>query len=446
MVNSTLSQPLPQTSVHHEPISHHAKNSKLGSRNVLRETGSVKFQKNDIDTNIQLSVFGIFTHIHRLGSALTAPAEFLVGKFQIMSTGKSDFKFSFKIKLVCFGAFTVAVIIVSLPAALLRAFTTKFRKNYSYSPAIPPTSARKTASNHPSMTPTKELKIMTWNTGLGPDIMSVTNRLNKQKKRINDLMKMIIKKQPNVIALQEVFDDAATNALVKGLNQNGYDCIHSIHSTSPIALSSGLLLAVKRNSGIKLTIEEIKTFKFTNLKGPDAYSGKGAVGVKLRVSTDDGINKKLLVLNTHLQASYDDKGYGHVRQQQIRSLAHTVNQWKRQDIDQKASVILCGDLNFAQNPLEQTDLVSEYPEQIKTLTEAQLFNPNAAAQQQVEGSFYQLKVKEDEKPYLTKSLIDYIFLSNDLKEGTSEVVKLNIKNPNALSSDHCPVMQSVQLG
>lgn len=408
---------------------------------VLPEIASVKFLPGDIDRKINLSAWGIFKFVHRFGSVLTSPAESAANRLHKMSDTEKAYSFTLRIKLACFGAFTCAILIASLPAACMRGLMTKFRKPFSYSPATLQPFSKDQSSQ------TKKLKIMTWNTGLGMPIMSRENRLNNPADRVDAVLNMILlEQQPNVVALQEVFDEPTKEKLVRKLNKQGYDCVHSVNAYSPLAESSGLLLAVKRHSGITLEIDKIKVFKFTNLAGPDAHSNKGAVGVRVHVNAGHGKGKKLLILNTHLQASYEDHGYGNVRKEQTKALAQVIDQWVQRE-GMNTSVILCGDMNFARQPVEKTDTADEYQEQIANLQQgAGLFNPNEEAPRK-EGSFYQLKVKRGEKAHLVNSVIDYIFLSNDLRKAakSSRIIPLNIDDPASLPSDHCPVIQHLKI-
>lgn len=404
---------------------------------VLLKTNVKKFQPGEIDAEIQLCDSGVKT-LHDFGKALTAPAERMLEDFQTTKLGKEgeeDSTFALKVNLTFCGVFTIGALIAAAPAVLLRGIAANFRKDFSYSPAVP----TQVSENHP---PVNELKVMTWNTGMGPGFMSIDNRLKKPEERIDAVLDMIMEQQPNVLALQEVFDENATNEITRRLNEKGYDCIHTINSSS-IGLSSGLFLAVKRNSGIKLAIEEIKVFKFTNLAGPDKFSAKGVVGARIRVSTGEGPDKKFLILNTHLQASYEDTGYGHIRMEQTRAIAGAIDKWKNKR-DAQASVILCGDMNFGNKPLEKTDLEGEYKAHMEILSNTQLYNPNEADQKESIGSFYQLKGKVISR---ASSVVDYVFLSEDLRttQRDCRIIELNPATPADFSSDHCPVVQTMSL-
>lgn len=418
---------------------------------ILEEVTSLKFTKNDLDKRIYSFSQGVFDIIFRLGRVQTKPFHLVVERFQTLRYQEKNLSLLIKIRMLALVIICIPAAVIATPGAVMQAFANKFNKNFYYSPSSPQPLKFKDSKQQKS----SALTFMTWNTGLGPGFISIDNRLKKPLERVDAVVETIKNQNPSVVALQELFDVEATEAVVKKLNDMGYDCIHSILSNSALGLSSGLLLAVKRDADVQMKIEEIKVWKFKNLVGLDQISNKGLLGVKIKISSREGTEKILNVFTTHLQASYDEAGYGEVRQAQISAMVDKINAWASKS-DPLNGVVVCGDFNFGFQPLEKADAKkliplhpssefsgedNEYIVQMNELARANLFDPNQAAQDGKQGSFYDLK---QGAPYKVKSVVDYILVNESLKNaiGPSEIIELDVKN---LPSDHSPVVQHLEL-
>lgn len=419
---------------------------------ILEEVTTLKFKRNDIDKRIYSFSKGLFDIILKLGRVQTKPFQLVVERFQTLRYQEKNLSLFIKIRMLGLVILSIPAGVVAAPGLIMEAFAKKFHKNFYYSPSSP-----KPISNVgiDVKDQKKYLTFMTWNTGMGPGFMSIDNRLKKPLERVDSLIETIKGQNPSVIALQELFDGEATEEVVKKLNELGYDCIHSVLSTKAMGLSSGLLLAVKREADVKIKIEEIKVWKFKNLEGADSLSNKGLLGAKITINANNGLEKNLNIFTTHLQASYDDAGYGQVRQEQISAMVNKINTWTAQS-DRMNGVVVCGDMNFGYQPLEKTDAKkliplhptkelqkeeNEYLVQMNEFARARLFDPNQAAQDGKQGSFYELKKGS---PHKIKSVVDYILVNDSLKtaSGPSEIIELDVNN---LPSDHSPVVQRLAL-
>lgn len=418
---------------------------------ILQEVTSFKFKDKDINKRIASFTWGIFDIIYYLGRLQTRPIHRIAERFQNLRYKDDSISLLTKIRMTFLVIICIPTAILTIPGAAMLAFAKKFSKNFSYSP----TSEQPNPITANSLLNQNALKIMTWNTGLGPGFMSIDNRLKRPQERVENVLDMIKSQDPHIVALQEVFDSDAKDKIIEQLNDQGYDCIHSVLSSDPLALSSGLLLAVKRNSSVKISLEEIKVWQFKNLAGPDAFSNKGVLSVRIKLSTENGQEQKLYIFNTHLQASYSDAGYGEVRQEQVAAIVSKVNAWSNSQGESHRSIV-CGDLNFGHAPLEVLDdrkltaihpskenekEDNEYYVQMQEFARAQLFDPNEAAQQKGEGTFCELKKGN---PYRVKSVVDYILVSESLKttSSSSKIVDLNLNN---LPSDHYPVVHQLAM-
>lgn len=418
-------------------------------QSVLTEVSSTKLKKVDINSSINSFAFSVFHFIYHFGRVQTKPFKLLAERFQEIRFEDSTHSINryAKIKLLSIAVCSIVVGLLSIPGFSLTYFAKFFSRNFCYSPAQLKSESKRGIQDH------NQLKVMTWNTGLGPGFMSIDNRLKKPEERIDSILEMIDQQDANILSLQEVFDEDATNLLVQELNKRGYDCVHSVLGSSSITLSSGLLLAVKRESGIHLEIEEIKVWKFRNLAGADALANKGLLGLKLNM-VRYGVSQTLHLFNTHLQASTESSGFGDVRQEQVAAISNTVKQWTKGA--KKSGVVLCGDLNFGLIPLEKSDdkkLIplhpsaspekkDEYDVQFEEFEkQAQLFDPNRNAQSSQSGTFYDLK---NGTPQKVKSVIDYILTNEYLRkaQGSTKVINLNI-NDKLMPSDHCPLVHEL---
>jgi endonuclease/exonuclease/phosphatase family metal-dependent hydrolase len=231
---------------------------------------------------------------------------------------------------------------------------------------------------------------------------------------------------------------------VKALNNKGYDCIHSVLTRGVTQIPSGLFLAIKRKNGLEFLIKEVRTWKFTNGADADVKSNKGMLGLKLSIQQGPK-QKDLYLFNTHLQASYGEKGYSNIRKAQVTAMAEKIQNWTNNRTD---DVLLCGDLNFGASKIETGDDDDEYENQMELLKKIALTNNNHKAQMASElndearkGTFMNLKVK-DEKERRSKAIVDYIIHGNGFGGNAPQIIEINEKNP---CSDHLPVVATMSL-
>lgn len=414
---------------------------------ILESVSAVEFKGQDIDKKIYSFSIGIFEIIYKLVKLGNKPLNLVAERFQTLTYQKPSITLLTHIRRFILVLAAIPVLLGSLPINIACGLLKKFRQNFAYSP----TTVKTAQVARSFLAEQNKLKTMTWNTGLGPGFMAIDNRLKKPQDRVNAVVELIQEQDPHVVCLQEVFDEGATATLVEELNKKGYDVVHSALCTSHLALSSGLLVAVKRESNVKLEIEKVKIWEFKNLAGADAFSRKAVMGVKIKMTHVER-EEYLHVFNTHLQSSYNSEGggYGEVRRDQITAIARIVKEWADKTL---SGVMVCGDMNFGRKALEPTDdrdiqftdtskqPANEYEVQLDTLSQAGLIDPNREAQDQNNGTFYELKKGAQER---IKSVVDYIFINQALAKSLvqPEIVGLDL---NDLASDHCPVVQTLDL-
>jgi exonuclease III len=390
---------------------------------VCREVATVQINQNEVDKEISPFSMELFQLLNFVGGLGVKPVDLIITQFQALRNSEVSTSIMTRIKMVALVTLFIPTAIITLPAIVLWELSRHLKRDIAYSPAVP--------QAEPLSRQFQSFKVMTWNIGLGPAFMSYENGLNPPDSRVDPILKMIREQNPNVLALQEAFDGQSTAAIVKKLNEEGYDVIHSV--LNGYYLPAGLVLAVKRNGNIKFTLDEIKVWEFTNLTGGDELSRKGIVGVKLRYSEGNS-EKELLLFNTHLQASYAWKGYANVRAEQVVGITKLINQWKANCSN--ANVILCGDMNFSAQPIVNTDNENEYSEHIHQMHEADLVDPYEGGQFNGKGSFVDL---QNGQKLIKKGVVDYTMTSMDLfrRHRRTNIVKIN---HDSLPSDHYPVV------
>lgn len=211
----------------------------------------------------------------------------------------------------------------------------------------------------PSPLAQRKLKVMTWNVALGPPYMAAVNRISPPAQRIDAIARKIFNQSPDIVCLQEVFDEESEKKLVNLLSDQGYDCVHSIIS-SKVKLSSGLLIAMRRQQSCSMNVLRAGTWQFKNLTHWDRAANKGLLGLDLQI-THNGKTRKLFLFNMHLQADYPGTSFAAQRIQQVRSVARTMKEFigerSKEDL-----ICACGDLNFARDSGND-----EYKKQIHAL-------------------------------------------------------------------------------
>lgn len=381
-----------------------------------------------LDEKVNTFASTFFRVLDSIGELGTMPIAFVVTAFQKEKGLPLGVK---KVVVLTLSVlFVLPSAILSIPGLSLRTIAAWNREHVAFSPAT-----KHLEEEHA----TKGLNVMTWNTGLGPGFMSLENGLDLPETRVKSIAEQIVREGSDVVALQEVFDHNAAQKLVEELNEKGYDCIHSILPQGATQLTSGLLLAVKRQKGLELSIEEVRVWQFNNLAASDKLSNKGLLGAKLRIKKNNE-EKVLYTFNTHLQASYGKDGYGKERREQVEGIASAIQDWATE-----GNVILCGDLNFAANPLEEGDSTEEYQEQMEILQKVQLKDVNRKGQikskhKKGQGTFINVK-KENAR---VDSIVDYILVSKTLKSITKPRV-VDISTSKEHPSDHCPIVYQVSV-
>lgn len=394
----------------------------------------VDFGENISERGLPLPAYKhqLFKYIYFLGFVTSKPLEITVNRFQFVKYFSNRSPFFRYVLLAGLISSCAVAIPVSVPGLILRLFANQFRNVFGYS--LP----RKILSHQDENRDKDNLKLMSWNVGLGPGYMSYDNRLNLPYKRIGAIIDQIVRQRPDVLALQEVLDPESRDMLVGRLSSLDYHCVHSVLAAG-VCLSGGLLLAVR---GHENKVRNVGVWKFTNLVNYDFWSNKGLLKMELTIQHKILGEKKVTLFNTHLQSDYEGKlNYSKIRTEQISAIMQEIGE------SQAANVVLLADLNFSCYPLrnQQPPSSVEYAQSMKIIEGSGLLkNPNHEAQNSGNGSFYNFKGGTIER---SRAVIDYILISPHLaQEGrTSEIIPLEGKTSLEFASDHTPITHEFSL-
>lgn len=282
---------------------------------------------------------------------------------------------------------------------------------------LPPTPAQNDA-----------IRLMSYNTGLMPEPASTLNHLQNPDTRAHAIAEKIIRTNSDVVALQEVFDIGATQALVKSLKAHYPYIIHSV-GDKPFGLNSGLFFASK------YPIVDAQFHKFTNLAREDALASKGLLLVTLQNDT-----QLVTIGNTHLQA-IDGAPYDTIRQEQLEA----VEKLYRDHVTEKPTFLL-GDLNMAAKRCTGVGPLGLLSEGGAVYEGSNFCDVHLSDGESPVGSFYDTDKPsswESDTPEVKAGRIDYILRYNPL--GDLDVPRVDINTEFGKISDHLPVTAKVRL-
>jgi endonuclease/exonuclease/phosphatase family metal-dependent hydrolase len=250
-----------------------------------------------------------------------------------------------------------------------------------------------------------KLKVLTWNVQMVPRIGSMfSSSLRKmQEERTEWIIEHIEKSDYDIILLQECFDNKFIDAAQERLERK-YP--HSILPDRPhwYKLSNGLMILSKYR------LEKIENIVFKKLSQSDIFTAKGAVLVKVSLDT-----QSLFIVNTHLQADYDEKKYQEIRKEQLASIQKELIEKHLNGEDSK--LLVAGDLNIEENleSLEYKSLAKEF--RLKDWVYDFFKKPSTSFDQK---NFWNKEYKQSYR-------LDY-FLANF----TSKLFKISIEKPKKL--------------
>ena len=198
------------------------------------------------------------------------------------------------------------------------------------------------------------------------NFMSISNDLREVLIRANELADAILKDQkgPNVICLQETFNEDAIEILCMRLKVKYPYIIHSI-APHISGFNSGLMLLSQ------FPIEELTYRRFDNSLGEEGLATKGALGVRLKLDNE----KYVHIYNVHTQGLP-----GHKRAKIRLKQLHQVVNWIEADLEKMAAQnktpptrsLLLGDLNISR--ISAWEELNDEEEESFNLLEQKFYN------------------------------------------------------------------------
>lgn len=197
-----------------------------------------------------------------------------------------------------------------------------------------------------------KLSILTWNVQMVPRMGSLfSSSLRKlQNERTEWIIEYLKTKNYDVVLLQECFDYSFIDKVNQRLFQQ-YPYQINPHQPYFFKLSNGLMVLSKYPLEIKDKIV------FKNSAQSDIFTSKGALLTMMHIENDS-----FYILNTHLQADYDEEKYKTIRTEQLNDINKRLIKKHFSDSSATKKLILAGDLNIEENidSEEYNNLVRKY--------------------------------------------------------------------------------------
>ncbi len=189
----------------------------------------------------------------------------------------------------------------------------------------------------------EQIKIRTFNVAMMPEFICVSNKVRPTRQRIQEVANLLLKKDDDILCLQELFHSEAADDLTEQL-QKRYPYIISNVDPRSFGLNSGLMIASK------YPLVHVDFWRHTNRGGMDAYANKGALAVTIKPSS----NQTLVVVNTHLNGGapssthFPEWGKSY-REDQIKQLKTNMKAYVNQSTERNGmvpAVVFTGDYNI----------------------------------------------------------------------------------------------------
>lgn len=214
----------------------------------------------------------------------------------------------------------------------------------------------------PSKNP-ESIDILSQNIGALP-VLSPVNDLERPSWRRKRIVDSIVKKDAEIVCLQEAFDSQVQKQLICDLWKAGYR--YFISDVEPkkfspsseeafgiVGFGSGLFAASK----YPIISNMVDFRKFDDVIGVDRFANKGVLGFVVQVGELPGRRRAcLLILTTHMQAGETDNGGIEKRQEQLELIKEFSEELKEklyENEDVYMGTVACGDFNLG--PLRGVD-------------------------------------------------------------------------------------------
>jgi len=225
--------------------------------------------------------------------------------------------------------------------------------------------------------------VLTQNTILRPNVIIFPNTGDDNEQRTDFMLDWINHGEFDIIALQEVFDNDQRNQFATGYSINEFNLLWGPTYSPGIEDESGLALFVRgdpnvdfftrwthlvsnHETGLFAAEMPVPPFLSQVCEGGDCFAWKGYSITKVPIGPND--QEFVWVVNTHLQASYEDGDeteYENIRRWQLERIILHLAATRFQS----HPVILLGDLNIIASESEYRarfgDLLSDWEDPVR---------------------------------------------------------------------------------
>jgi endonuclease/exonuclease/phosphatase family metal-dependent hydrolase len=232
------------------------------------------------------------------------------------------------------------------------------------------------------------ISIFTWNVKMLPGSIGEGA---KDLLRAKSVTEAIVDLDPDVVCLQEVFDEDIRDALVHYLSMTYGHFVSKGDMPWDVRQDSGLFVASK------YPINSSRFVPFSSAAGVDMLAQKGVLGITLDVQGDP-----LYLLTSHLQASYGtQEEHDDVREAQLSKLA-AVSSYH------PYPTVMLGDMNVVAEE-DTGDPTAEYLRMLRILNLRDLYREES------EDSGYTVDPSNIMCTDSQASRMDYIFASQEVR-------------------------------
>lgn len=228
------------------------------------------------------------------------------------------------------------------------------------------------------------MKIISYNIACLPYVFNTMGAINL---RINNIINLLLKLNPDIILLQEVFSIYARKTITKALEKNNYYVTLCPHAN--ILLNGGLLIASK----YKIINNNYYTYK--NCFGEDLFAYKGILHCQIYYK-----NELINIFNTHLNNKnpkfklYSSDIYT-LQKKQVYEYIDFVNKYNND------KCILGGDFNIKYNSKLYRILITKLKKNHKIFRNKKNIITDNSENIQIDYIFYCYKNQNDFKKFNT---------------------------------------------
>ena len=177
------------------------------------------------------------------------------------------------------------------------------------------------------------------------DAMNAAFQVGPSSFRVNDVLFTVLRHNPDVVCLQEVFDPECVEVLSRAFAAKGFNVVAHTDSAFGMGISSGLLVATK------YWPETLHFQKFASAKGMEILAKKGFLSLEHRIRTDLHSSAcSFQIVCTHLQAGSTSLELCQARFAQLREIETFLEQKSKDNDDREENGhrcdILVGDFNM----------------------------------------------------------------------------------------------------